>query len=142
MGTVRNIIQNKGNVVFSIPPDITVYQALEIMLDKGIGALLIVEHGKFIGIFTERDYARKLILKGKASKETLIREVMTENPITVTPDNTIEDCMNLMNDRKFRHLPVMEKGQLVGLVSVGDLVKFIIEEQKYIIENLQQYISQ
>jgi CBS domain-containing protein len=142
MSTVRNLLQSKGKHIFSVSPDITVYQALEIMLDKGIGAILIVENEKFVGIFTERDYARKLILKGKASKETLLREVMTENPITVTPDNTIEECMVQMSDRKFRHLPVMENGQLVGLISVGDLVKFIIEEQKYIIDNLQHYISQ
>ncbi len=142
MGTVRNIIQNKGKVVFSIPSNTTVYHSLEIMLEKSIGALLIIDDGKFVGIFTERDYARKLILKGKASKETLIREVMTENPTTVTLDTTIEQCMMMVSERKFRHLPVMENGELIGLVSVGDLVKFIIEEQKYIIENLQQYIQQ
>ena len=141
MGKVRNIIQTKGNVVFSVPSNITVYNALEMMLEKSIGALLVVDKEKFVGIFTERDYARKLALKGKSSKETLIREVMTEHPITVTPDSSIQDCMKIMSEKKIRHLPVMENDKLIGLVSVGDVVKFIIEEQKFIIENLEQYIS-
>jgi CBS domain-containing protein len=141
MGKVRNIIQTKGNAVFSIPSNTTVYNALETMLEKSIGALLVVDNGKFVGIFTERDYARKLILKGKASKETLIREVMTEHPVTVTPESSIEDCMKLMTDKKIRHLPIMENDKLIGLISVGDVVKFIIEEQKFIIENLEQYIT-
>jgi CBS domain-containing protein len=134
-------MQTKGKVVFSVPSNITVYNALEMMLEKSIGALLVVDNGKFVGIFTERDYARKLILKGKSSKETLIREVMTEHPITVTCDSSIEDCMKIMTDKKIRHLPVIENDQLIGLISVGDVVKFIIEEQKFIIENLEQYIS-
>jgi CBS domain-containing protein len=141
MGKVRNIIQTKGNAVFSVPSNITVYNALELMLEKSIGALLIVDNGKFVGIFTERDYARKLILKGKSSKETLIREVMTERPITVNLDTSIEDCMKIMSDKKIRHLPVMENEKLTGVISVGDVVKFIIEEQKFIIENLEQYIT-
>lgn len=141
MGKVRNIIQTKGNAVFSVQPGITVYNALELMFEKSIGALLVVENGKFLGIFTERDYARKLILKGKSSKDTLIREVMTEHPTTVTLDTSIEDCMKLMSDKKTRHLPVMENDKLLGLISVGDVVKFIIEEQKFIIENLEQYIT-
>jgi CBS domain-containing protein len=141
MGKVRNIIQTKGNAVFSVPSSITVYNALETMFEKSIGALLVVDNNKFVGIFTERDYARKLILKGKSSKDTLIREVMTEKPITVTLDASIEDCMKIMSDKKIRHLPVMEAEKLVGLISVGDVVKFIIEEQKFIIENLEQYIT-
>jgi CBS domain-containing protein len=141
MGKVRNIIQTKGNAVFSIPSSTTVYNALELMLEKSIGALLVVDNTKFVGIFTERDYARKLILKGKSSKETLIREVMTERPITVGLDTSIEDCMKIMSDKKIRHLPVVENENLTGLISVGDVVKFIIEEQKFIIENLEQYIT-
>lgn len=141
MGKVRNIIQSKGNAVFSIQSGITVYNALELMFEKSIGALLVVDNGKFVGIFTERDYARKLILKGKSSKETLIREVMTEHPITVTLDTSIEDCMKIMSDKKIRHLPVTENDKLAGVISVGDVVKFIIEEQKFIIENLEQYIT-
>jgi CBS domain-containing protein len=141
MGKVRNIIQTKGNAVFSVQSGITVYNALELMFEKSIGALLVVDNGKFVGIFTERDYARKLILKGKSSKETLIREVMTERPITVALDTSIEDCMKIMSDKKIRHLPVMENDKLAGVISVGDVVKFIIEEQKFIIENLEQYIT-
>lgn len=141
MGKVRNIIQTKGNNVYSVSPDTTVYNALMLMLEKGIGALLIIDDGNFIGIFTERDYARKLIVKGKSSKDTLISDVMTTNPITVTLDTSIEDCMKLMSERKFRHLPVVDDGKLEGLISVGDVVKFIIEEQKFIIENLEQYIT-
>jgi CBS domain-containing protein len=141
MGKVRNITQTKGNVVFSVPSTVTVYNALELMLEKSIGALLIVDNDNFVGIFTERDYARKLILKGKSSKETLIREVMTEKPITVTPDTSIEECMQIMTARKIRHLPIMDEGKLSGLISVGDVVKFVIEEQKSIIEHLEQYIK-
>jgi CBS domain-containing protein len=141
MKKVRNIIQTKGNAIFSIPSSTTVYNALERMLEKGIGAILVVDDDKLVGIFSERDYARKLILKGKASKETFIREVMTENPITVTLDTSIEECMQLITDKKIRHLPVMENNKLVGLISVGDVVKFIIEEQKFIIDSLSQYIT-
>lgn len=141
MGKVRNIIQAKGNEVFSVHSGITVYKALELMSTKSIGALLIVDDGAITGIFTERDYARKLILKGKSSKETLIREVMTQNPTTVTMETSIEDCMVLMSDKKFRHLPVLENDKLVGLISIGDVVKFVIEEQKFIIKNLEQYIT-
>ncbi len=141
MGKVRNIIQTKGNAIFSVASTVTVYQALELMFEKNIGALLVIDDGKFVGIFTERHYARKLILKGKSSKETLIGEIMTERPITVTCDTTIDECMRTMTERKIRHLPVMEDNKLVGLISVGDVVKFIIEEQKFIIENLEQYIT-
>ena len=144
MGKVRNIIQTKGGTIYSVPSDTIVYNAIELMFEKTIGALLIIDNGKFVGIFTERDYARKLALKGKSSKDTLIREVMTERPITVTLDTTIEICMKIMSEKKIRHLPVVESDKddkLVGLNSVGDVVKFIIEEQKFIIENLEQYIT-
>ncbi|WP_242929260.1 CBS domain-containing protein [Pontibacter vulgaris] len=141
MGKVRNILGIKGNAVFSVEPDATVYNALELMHEKNLGALLVLENGKFVGIFTERDYARKVILRGKSSRETQIREIMSEHPATVTPDTTIEDCMKLMTSRYIRHLPVMENGNLVGLISIGDVVKYIIDEQKFIIENLEHYIT-
>jgi CBS domain-containing protein len=141
MGKVRNIIQTKGSAIYSVPSKITVYQALEVMFEKNIGALLIVDDGKFLGIFTERHYARKLALRGKSSKETTIGEIMTERPVTVTPETSIEECMQMMTSKKIRHLPVMENGKLSGLISVGDVVKYIIQEQKSIIENLEQYIS-
>jgi CBS domain-containing protein len=141
MGKVRNILQSKNNVTISVSPDSTVYQALELLVEKNIGALLVIDQANFIGIFTERDYARKVILKGKASKETLIREIMTEDPVVVTLDNSIEDCMRLMTNKFIRHLPVVDNGKLVGIISIGDVVKFIIGEQKFIIENLEHYIS-
>lgn len=141
MGKVRDIIQTKGNAIYSVPSSITVYQALEVMFEKNIGAVLIIDNGKFMGIFTERHYARKLALRGKSSKETLIGEIMTEQPVTVTCETSIEECMQIMTAKKIRHLPVMENGKLVGLISVGDVVKYIIQEQKFIIENLEQYIQ-
>lgn len=141
MGTVRNILQKKGNSVFSAEPTTTVYSALELMAEKNAGSLLVMDNGRFVGIFTERDYARKVILKGKASKETLLRDIMSEHPVTVTPDTTVEGCMSLMTDRFIRHLPVIEDKKLIGLVSIGDIVKYIIEEQKLIIEDLEHYIT-
>ena len=141
MGKVRNILQSKNTSTVSICPDSTVFEALELMVEKNIGALLVMDQDEFVGIFTERDYARKVILKGKASKETVIREIMTEDPITVTMDNSIEDCMRLMTNKFIRHLPVMENGKLIGIISIGDVVKYIIEEQRFIIENLEHYIT-
>jgi CBS domain-containing protein len=141
MGKVRDILHAKGSNVYSVEPTMMVYNAIERMCEKNIGALLIVENGKLVGIFTERDYARKLILKGKSSKTTPISELMTQNPITVTPENTIDECMNLMTGKFIRHLPVMEHDKLIGLISIGDVVKLTIEEQKDIIEYLENYIS-
>jgi CBS domain-containing protein len=141
MGKVRNILQIKGNVIFSVQPSDTVYYALELMCEKNVGALLVVDNGRFVGVFTERDYARKVILKGKASKETLVGEIMTENVPTVSPDTGIEECMKIMTAGFIRHLPVLENGELKGLVSMGDLVKYIIDEQKFIIENLEHFIT-
>jgi len=141
MGKVKDILQSKGNNVYSVEPTIMVYQAIEQMCEKNIGGLLIVHAGRLEGIFTERDYARKLILKGKSSKTTPISDLMTKNPITVTPENSIEDCMNVMTSKFIRHLPVVEGNTLMGLISIGDVVKQIIEEQKSIIEHLENYIS-
>ena len=141
MAKVRNILQVKGNTIYSVAPDNTVYEALEVMMEKNLGALLVIDNNHFVGIFTEKDYARKVILKGKASKETLVKEIMSEHPITVTPDTTIEECMKLMSSSYIRHLPVLEKDELVGLISIGDLVRFIMEEQRTIIEDLEHYIT-
>ena len=141
MGKVRNILQSKNNSTISVTPDSTVYDALELMVEKNVGALLVMDQDNFVGIFTERDYARKVILMGKASKETLIREIMTEDPVTVNLDNSIEDCMRLMTNKFIRHLPVIENGKLIGIISIGDVVKFIIEEQRFIIQNLEHYIT-
>jgi CBS domain-containing protein len=142
MGKIRNILQVKGNVVFSVDPSVTVYKAIELMSNKNISSLLIMDpFGKLLGIFTERDYARKLILKGKSSKDTQIGEIMTENPVTISSDNSIEECMQVMTDRFIRHLPVVDAGRVVGMISIGDVVRFIIEEQKGIIEDLELYIT-
>ncbi len=141
MGTVNNILKTKGNILFSIRPDTTVYSALEVMVEKNVSALLVTENEKLAGIFTERDYARKVILKGKSSMETRIAEIMTETVITVSPDSTIDDCMRLMTNKFIRHLPVVADDNLIGIISIGDVVKFIIEEQKFIIQNMEHYIT-
>ena len=143
MGTVRNILCTKGHEVFSVEPAVTVYDAIELMSQKNIGGLIITDHRceKLLGIFTERDYARRLILKGKSSKDTEIGEIMTENPPTVCPDDSIEDCMKLMTNCRTRHLPVVESGRLTGMISIGDVVRFIMDEQRGIIEDLEQYIT-
>jgi len=143
MGNVRNILQAKGHDVFFVGPAVTVYDAIELMSQKNIGGLIISDQRceKLLGIFTERDYARKLILKGKSSKDTKVGEIMTENPITVVPDDSIEDCMKLMTNRRIRHLPVLENGCLTGMISIGDVVHYIIEEQRGIIEDLEHYIT-
>lgn len=141
MGKVSNILKTKGNVIWSVTPDTIVYNAIELMCEKNVSALVVIKNEKLAGIFTERDYAHKLILKGKASKETLISEVMTEDLITVSPDTSIDDCMKLMTNRFIRHLPVMEEDKLIGIISIGDVVRFTIEEQKFIIENMGHYIT-
>ena len=142
MGKVKNILNVKGRSVFSVEPTVMVLKAIELMCEKNIGGLLIVENGKLAGIFTERDYARKLILKGKSSKDTPIGELMTPNPFTVSPESSIDDCMKMMTDKKIRHLPVVEEGNLIGMISIGDVVRQVIDEQKSIIEHLESYISQ
>lgn len=141
MGTVRNILKQKGNLVFTISPDSSVYAGLETLQEKNLGGLVVVEDGKLIGVFTERDYARKVILKGRASKETLVRDIMDSNPVYVNPDHTLDDCMQLMTNKFIRHLPVMENGALVGIISIGDIVKYIISEKDFIIENLENYVT-
>jgi len=141
MATVNHILRTKASTIFSITPDTIVYDALELMVEKNVSALVVMENEKLIGIFTERDYARKVILKGKASKETQIGEIMTEDPVTVSPESSIDDCMRLMTSKFIRHLPVVSGDQLIGIISIGDVVKFIIEEQKFIIENMEHYIT-
>jgi len=140
MGTVRNILQTKGNAVYTVSPETSVFEALEELENNNMGSLVVVENGKLIGIFTERDYARKVILKGRSSKDTHVRDIMTERPVFVTPDSSIDVCMQLMSSGSFRHLPVLDNDQLVGVISIGDLVKFIIREKDFIIENLEHYI--
>ncbi|CAN5305484.1 CBS domain-containing protein [soil metagenome] len=141
MGTVRNLLEKKGYTVYSVSPDSSVYDALEDLEEKNLGGLVVVENDKLIGVFTERDYARKVILKGRSSRETRVSDIMTNRPIYVNPDNTIEDCMQLMNNKHIRHLPVMENNKLIGVISISDIIDHIISEKDFIIENLEQYIT-
>lgn len=140
MKTVKHILQSKTASIYAVTRDILVLEALELMMEKNISSLLVIENEKLLGIFTERDYARKVILKGKSSKSTAIHEVMTANPHTVSPLDSIESCMILMTANHFRHLPVVEEDKVIGMLSIGDLVKFIIEDQKQTIDHLQSYI--
>ena len=141
MKTVKQIFKNKETVVYSTTSNSSVLDALQLMMEKNISALLVIENDQLLGIFTERDYARKIILKGKSSKETLIKDVMTVNPHTISPDEKIDSCMELMTNKHFRHLPVVENGKVSGMVSIGDLVKFVIEDQKQTISQLENYIN-
>jgi CBS domain-containing protein len=142
MDTVRDILQIKGHVVYTVNPESSVYEALETLESKNLGSLVVLEEcGTLDGIFTERDYARKVILKGRSSKETRVKDIMTESPVFVSPDTKIEYCMQLMTDKHIRHLPVLEDNELVGLVSIGDLVKYIIDQKDFIIQNLEHYIT-
>lgn len=141
MKTVKQIFKNKQTAVYATTSGSSVLEALKIMMEKNISALLIIEDDQLLGIFTERDYARKIILKGKSSKETLIKDVMTVNPFTISPDEKVSNCMELMTNNHYRHLPVVENGRVLGMVSIGDLVKFIIEDQKQTIRQLESYIN-
>ena len=142
MKSVAEILRSKPDqTVYSIAPGVSVYDALRLMADKNIGALLVVEEGKIVGILSERDYARKVILMDRSSKQTAVREAMTSSVMYARPDQTNEECMALMTDNRLRHLPVIDNGRLLGLVSIGDLVKDIISEQQFIIEQLQHYIQ-
>ena len=140
MKKVADILSRKGSNITSVTPETTVLEALKIMAEQNIGSVMVMEGRRFMGIMTERDYSRKVILKGKSSKDTHVAEIMDYHP-TVTPDTTVEECMNVMNEKNMRHLPVLEGDKLVGLVSIGDVVKYIIDEQKYIIEHMANYIS-
>ena len=141
MTTVRQILQEKESKLWTIRPDLTVFEALKIMADNNIGALLVLVDNKLVGIFTERDYARKVILQGKSSKETAVKEIMISKVIYVTPDQSVEECMALMTDKRLRHLPVLDQGELVGIISIGDVVKTIISDQEFTIQQLEKYIT-
>ena len=141
MATVKNILDSKGSAIFTITPNTTVYHALELMVEKNVSALLVMENDKLAGIFTERDYARKVVLKGKKSRETQIAEIMTSNLITVSSASSIDECMELMTGKYIRHLPVVDDGKLSGIISIGDVVRTIIQEQKAIIGHMEQYIA-
>ena len=140
-GVVGSVLKRKGSDVWCVAPDQTVYEAIERMADKGVGALLVISADKLVGIISERDYARKVILKGKSSKTTHVSEIMTNPVIVVTPDESVDECMGILTKNRIRHLPVMEAEKVLGVVSIGDLVKWVVSEQGETIEHLQNYIS-
>jgi len=139
--TVRDVLKRKGQDVWSITPDTTVYRAIEIMADKHIGALLVIVEDKLVGIVSERDYARKVVLRGRSSKETRVAEIMTSPVISVQPQHAVDECMRIITDNRIRHLPVIEDGKVIGIVSIGDLVNWIISAQHQTIQQLQDYIT-
>ncbi|WP_026897827.1 CBS domain-containing protein [Daejeonella oryzae] len=141
MKSVKNLLNTKSGLIFSVNGNTSVFESLELMMEKNISALLIIENDKLEGIFTERDYARKIILKGKTSRETEIKEIMSSDIITITPDDTIDHCMKVMTEKHIRHLPVLQNDKVIGMVSIGDLVRFVIEDQKKTIEQLEKYIN-
>jgi len=141
MTTVEQLLKTKGNEIWSIAPQATVYEALLIMSEKDVGVLLVIDKGKLVGIFSERDYARKLILKGRFSKDTTVSELMTHEVLYIEPQSTIEDCMALMTVKHIRHLPVLEKERLIGIVTLGDVVKQVISDQEFTIQQLGKYIT-
>lgn len=141
MSCARDILKTKGNDVWSVPPDTTVLETLKLMAGRGVGAVLVIEDGQLAGIFTERDYARKVVLAGRSSREATVSEVMTRDVVCVSPERSVDECMALMTDRRVRHLPVLNGEDVVGVVSIGDLVKAKIADQKHTIEQLQSYIA-
>lgn len=138
---VRNLLQSKKSEILSVSPDQSVYEALQLMAEKNIGAVLVTSNKKLVGILSERDYARKIILKGKTSKETKVEEIMTSQVLYVSTDKSVEDCMAIMSEKHIRHLPIIDNGELLGIISIGDVVKAIISEKEFAIKQLENYIS-
>jgi CBS domain-containing protein len=141
MKRVKDILAVKGPAIYSIAPEVSVYDAMKLMADKGIGALLVMEGEKLVGVISERDYARKVILLGRSSRSTQVKEIMTGHVLYAQPQQNIEECMAIMTEKRVRHLPVLDEGKVMGVISIGDLVKSIITEQKFIIEQLEKYIT-
>ncbi|MBT8422299.1 MAG: CBS domain-containing protein [Gammaproteobacteria bacterium] len=141
MHTAAEILREKGSEVWSIAPDSAIIEALTFMAEKRVGALLVMENNKLVGIVTERDYARKVALEQRSSRQSLVREIMSHRVLCVRPDQTVQECMALMSDKRARHLPVVDHKKVIGVVSIGDLVKTIIAEQQFEIEQLQYYIN-
>jgi CBS domain-containing protein len=139
--TIGSILKTKGPQIWSVAPDATVFDAIALMADKSVGAVLVIFEGRPVGIVSERDYARKVILQGRSSKDTRVLDIMTVGLVTVTPDNTIDECMRIMTHHRIRHLPVIDRGDLVGIVSIGDLVNAVIADQAHTIDQLHTYIG-
>jgi Predicted signal-transduction protein containing cAMP-binding and CBS domains len=138
---ISEILKNKSNTTWSISPTATIFEAIQMMAEKNIGALLVMENGKLVGIISERDYTRKVALKGKSSKETPVREILSGRVFSVTSHHTVEECMRLMTEHRVRHLPVVDNGQVIGVISIGDLVNWIISSQTSAIHQLETYIT-
>jgi CBS domain-containing protein len=141
MQTVAQLLKDKGNLIFSVAPEDSVLHAIEIMATRHVGALLVMDHGALLGIISERDYARKVILKQRSSHDTQVRDIMSSPAVTVQEDASVHQCMQLMTGGRFRHLPVVRNNQVVGVLSIGDLVKAVIEDQSHHIEQLERYIA-
>jgi len=141
MKTITQFLAERSDPVWSVKPDDTVIDALRVMADKNIGALVVIADDRLVGIFSERDYARKVVLMGKSSSSVLIRDIMKSKTISITPSHTVEQCMQIMSDHKIRHLPILKDDKVVGMISIGDVVKLMIATQKLMIEQLQQYIT-
>lgn len=141
MKTVNDILSEKGSDIWSVIPDDKVFDALKLMSEKNIGAVLVMDKGKIEGIFSERDYARKVALEGKSSRELLVKDIMSPNVLFVTPDKSCEDCMALMIGKRIRHLPVLEEKKLMGIISIGDVVKAVLDHRENTIDQLEQYIT-
>ena len=139
--TINRLLKQKTGEIWATPPNASVYEAIEMMAEKRIGALLVTEQGKLLGIISERDYARKMILQGRSSKETSVAEIMTSPVIFVSLQHTVSDCMRIVTEKRIRHLPVLENGAIVGMISIGDLVNWIITEQQETIRHLEAYIT-